>query len=333
MSIGFEQPFMAVAALVIIPLIIFLSRFFGNPFAVSLPLGAPGGIPFKPPVKIGGLIRALRILEYCGVFLLFLGAAGPQITSNKTIWLGRGVDILFILDSSPSMAALDMNGASRFNAARGLLRDFSAHRPADNIGLVAAGSEASLLLAPSGDREILYERLDQLRIGELGDGTALGDALALAAYHMEKSQAERKAVILITDGENNAGAVHPETAAKILGNMGISLWVIGIGSGGNVPIDYTDPVTNIRRTGAFDSRYNPENLRSISRAAGGELLLAPTADALSGAFARIDDRETVVARAGVTSIHRSFRVPVLVSALALLAGVRIIRRFFMGALR
>jgi len=337
MNIGFERPLLALAALLIVPLVIFASRFFRNPFTVSIPLGAPGGIPFKAPLNIEWLIRALRIPQYAGLVLLLLGAAGPEITVSKTVWLNRGADILFVLDISPSMAALDMNGVSRYDAARSLLKEFAGRRPADNIGLVAVGSDASLLCAPTSDRQALYSRLDQLRIGELGDGTALGDGLAIAALHLEKSavtrnDAPRRAVILVTDGENNAGAVHPETAATMLGNGGVSLWVIGVGSGGEVPIDYTDPLTNTRRTGLYDSHFNTESLRRISQAGGGEWLPAQSAGALHEAFALIDDRELVVGRAGLSASKRSCRAPFLLAALALFAAVRFIRRFFLGAL-
>jgi Ca-activated chloride channel family protein len=341
MSLVFERPFVAAAALIIIPALVYGARFFKNPFTVSVPLGAPGGIPFKSPLKIEGLIKALRFLEYAGIFLLFIGLAGPEVSITKTVWLNRGADILFVLDISPSMAALDMNGVSRFNAARSLLKDFAERRPTDSIGLAAVGSEAMLLLPPVTDREALYMRLEQLRLGELGDGTALGDGLAIAAFHLDRTGAPqttgtsggpRRAVILITDGENNAGAVHPETAATLVGSMGISLWVIGIGSSGEVPIDYVDPATGMRRTGIFDSRFDEDTLRRISQAGDGRWLSAPSAQALSDAFALIDDQELVVNRAGVRSSRRPCHAPFLLAALALLAGVRFIRQFFLGAL-
>ena len=333
---SFERPFMVVAALIIVPLIILVMRFFKNLRTVSVPLGAPGGQPFKSPLRIEGLIRALRILEYAGIFLLFIGAAGPRLTRSSTVWLNRGADILFILDISPSMAALDMNGLSRFSAARGLLKDFAERRPSDNIGLVAVGSDAALLLPPVADRQALFSRLENLRIGELGDGTALGDGLAIAAYHLKKTSApgaiSRKAAILITDGENNAGAINPETAAAIIGSLDISLWVIGVGSGGEVPIDYIDPATGMRRTGVFSSRYDEESLNKISQAGGGRWLSAASTSALNKAFSYIDDQEMAVALAGVKTTARSCRLPFLSAALILLAGVRFFRRFFLGAL-
>jgi Ca-activated chloride channel family protein len=260
-----------------------------------------------------------------------VSAAGPVIKINETLWLNRGADILFVIDTSPSMAALDMDGASRFNAARKLIFDFAERRPSDGIGLAAVGNDAALLVPPTTDRRALLDRLERLRIGELGDGTALGMGLATAAFHLEKSTAPRRAVVLITDGENNAGAVHPETAAAMLRDQGISLWVIGIGSGGEVPIDYVDPVTHMRRTGLFDSRYDSENLRRLSISGGGTYITAPSAGALAAAFARLDETELVVRRSGVVSRSRSCAIPFIIAGFALLALVRFTMRVFLGA--
>ncbi len=211
-----ERPILAIAALVIFPIAIALAKKLGSPFTASVPLGPPGGAPFKAPYNLRGIINTLYALEYCGVFLLFIAASGPVMQISETIWLNRGADILFVLDVSPSMAAIDMDGLNRFNAARRLLKDFALSRPSDGIGLVAVGDDAALLIPPTTDRDLLAARLENLRIGEMGNGTALGMGIAIAAYHLEKSKAPRKAVVLISDGENNAGAIHPETAAAML---------------------------------------------------------------------------------------------------------------------
>jgi Ca-activated chloride channel family protein len=155
--------------------------------------------------------------------------------------------------------------------------------------------------------------------------------LAVAAYHLEKSAAPRRAAILISDGENNAGAIHPETAAAMFKDIGASLWVIGIGSGGEVHIDYIDPFTRIRRTGILDSRYDTEALRKISSAGGGTWISAPSADSLASAFARLDDQELVVRRSGIVTRSRPCHLPFMIAALSIIAAVHFIRRFFLGA--
>jgi Ca-activated chloride channel family protein len=330
-SFGFERPLIALAAFIIVPLAIYLARRLGSPLTASIPLGPVGGVPFKGSFSLGRIVRVLRVMEYCGAFLLFLCAAGPVIKTSETVWLNRGADILFVLDISPSMAALDMAGTSRYSIARNLLINFAERRPSDGIGLVAVGNDAVLLLPPTTDRKLLTSRLEELQLGEMGDGTALGMGLAVAAYHLGQSTAPRRAAVLISDGENNAGAIHPETAAAVYKDTGISLWVIGIGSGGEVPIDYIDPFTRIRRTGLFDSRYDTEALRRIGSAGGGTWIPAPSADALTEAFVRIDDQEMVVRRSGLVTRSRPCHQPVLIIALGLIAAARFVRRFFLGA--
>ena len=330
MSFSFDNPFLVIAAFIIIPLAVFIYSRMKDPFVATLPLGAPGGVPFKTS-QISGIVNLLKFLEVTGVLLLFISAAGPSIKTSETVWLNRGADIIFILDVSPSMAAIDMDGGNRFNAGRTLLLDFAQRRPSDSIGLVAVGEDAAFMLPPTTDREALQLRLEQLQIGELGDGTALGTGLAVAAYHLDKSNARRKAAVLITDGENNAGSIHPETAAGILRDMGVSFWVIAVGSAGEVPIDYIDPYTRIRSTGIFDSRYDTESLRRLAASGGGVYIAAANTTALTEAFLRLDESEMTVLRASIISRRRSVSLQFLVPAGLLIAAAKFTRRFILGA--
>ncbi|MDR0759936.1 MAG: VWA domain-containing protein [Treponema sp.] len=329
MSIGFERPLLIPVGAVIIIILCGVSRFFRDALTLEIPLGPPGGVPFKPVLNLTLLVKLLGIPELCGVFLLFAAAAGPRLVSTEIVWLDRGADVLFVLDTSPSMAGLDMDGRTRFAAARDMVLDFANHRPADAIGLVAVGNEASLLLPPTVDRPLLYSRLETLRIGELGDGTALGLGLAIAALHIRGSSAPRRAVALITDGENNAGPVHPETAAEVLRTSGASLWVIGVGSAGEVPIDYVDPILKVRRTGSFDSRFDPESLRAIARTGGGTFIAAPSERAFAEAFARFADAEMTVGRSGTVSRTEDIQRQVSLAALVLILLPRFIRRWIL----
>ena len=330
MNLGFDRPFLAAAAFVIIPLAAYILSRMKNPFVAAVPLGAPGGVPFKAP-QIGGLVKFLKFLEILGVFLLFFSAAGPTINRTETVWLNRGADIVFVLDVSPSMAALDMDGKNRFDTARNLIGEFALRRPSDNIGLVATGSEAGLLVPPTTDRDSLILRLDRLMIGEFGEGTALGMGLAVAAYHLEKSNARRKVAVLLTDGENNAGEIHPETAAAMLREIGASLWVIGIGSAGEVPIDYIDPFTKVRRTGIFDSRFDTESLRRLTFAGAGTYIYAPSAGSFAAAFSQLDEEEITVQVSRNITLRRSCCLHFLIPAIILLGAVKISRRL-LGAI-
>jgi len=330
-NFGFDNIFIFICAFFIVPFALIIFSRMKDPFVAAIPLGAPGGTPFKTS-HINGIVRLLKFLELVGLFLLFFSAAGPSMKTAEIVWLNRGADIIFILDVSPSMAAIDMDGKNRYEAGKRLITDFAGRRPTDSIGLVAFGEDAALLLPPTSDRQALELRLEQLKVGEMGDGTALGMGIAVAAYHLDKSSAKRKIAVLITDGESNAGSIHPETAADLLRELGISFWVIAVGSMGEVPIDYVDPHTKIRRAGIFDSRYDSESLRRLSAIGGGTFITAVNADAFAGAFSQLDDAEITVQRSRVVNRMTSVSFQFLLAAVILLAGVKIIRRFLLRAM-
>jgi Ca-activated chloride channel family protein len=274
----------------------------------------------------------LHFLELTGIFFLFIAAAGPNFVVTEMVWLNRGADIFFVLDISPSMAGIDMGGRNRFEAARGMMMDFAERRSQDAIGLIAVGQDAALLVPLTTDRGSLYSRLDTLAIGEMGDGTALGTGLSMAAFHIGKSQAPRRAVVLITDGENNAGTIHPQAAAALIGDLGVSLWVIAVGSSGEVPINYVDPITNMRRIGTFESRYDPEDLKTIADSAHGQWIYAPQAEAFAAAFSQLDQSEMVIRRSVPVRREEPLYIIFVIASITLLWGVRFVRRYILGAL-
>jgi Ca-activated chloride channel family protein len=331
--IGFETPAVLFIGAALFVLGFILSRFRKDEVVFSVPLGAPGGTSFKPPFGVDSLVRLLRAGTIAALALLVIASSGPVFISSTTVWLSRGADIVFILDVSPSMAGIDMNGKNRFDAARDLVRSFAMTRPQDALGLIALGADAALLVPPTLDREAFFTRLDGLRIGELGDGTAIGTALALASLHIRNFRdSSRHSVVLITDGENNAGAVHPENAAASLRSSGAGFWVIGLGGAGEVPIDYVDPLTKIRRTGTFDSSYDHNSLRAIAAKGGGVYLAAPSDDGFAAAFARLDSGEFTIGRSGVLRRRIPLHEPLIIAGALLLLVVRVLRRHVLGAL-
>jgi Ca-activated chloride channel family protein len=331
-KMSFEYPILIIGGIIAIIGSFWLSRFMKDAVTIDVPLGSPGGVPFKPPAIFSTLMRIVKFAGFLGIILFFIAAAGPILVSAQTVWLSRGADIIFALDISPSMAGLDMNNKSRFTASVNLIREFAQKRPADSVGLVAIGKDASLIMPPTTDRDALFSRLDALQLGELGDGTALGLGLAIAALHIGNSNAPRKAVALITDGENNAGAVHPSAAAALFPELGVSLWVIAVGSNGEIPIDYIDPFTKVRRTGFFESRFDPENLKTIAAKGNGAYISAPSASAFAEAFARFDQEETSVPRSSVITKTKSLFRPFAAASILLLLVARFIRKYLAGML-
>jgi Ca-activated chloride channel homolog len=264
--------------------------------AILFSIAVDGGAVFSSPSPSPHFMRFLSLLRAIGFVCLLLAASGPVLLHRELVYLGRGAEILFVLDTSPSMSAKDMEGQRRFDAALRLLRDFAADRPNDAIGLVCLGSEAALMVPATLDRSVLNARLDTLKIGELGDDTALGAGLAIAALHLHHSSSPLKAVVLLTDGESNAGAVHPQTAATILAQSEVRLWVIGLGSKGMVPLEYRDPVSGELKAGLYQSGFDSTALRAIAEAADGTYIEAPSLEAFEQAFSRFDSTERVSVR-------------------------------------
>lgn len=245
-----------------------------------------------------------------GLIALLIAAAGPSVSEKERVHLNRGLDILLVLDESPSMAAQDFSPVNRFETARNVLSEFIDRRNSDSIGIVAFGDQAALRVPPTRDYETLHSRLAGLKIMEMGQGTAIGMGIAVACVHLQHSQAQNKIAILITDGKNNAGEIPPLSAAKIAAEMGVRVYTIGVGTRGEVPIELEDPNTGNIIRGKIDSEYDEGLLQEISRLTGGEFFTATSPGSLESVFNDIDSLETVQQRVRVDiktePIHREF---------------------------
>ncbi len=317
---------LVLAALPLIPLFRHLRRRSRLPVC----LGPDGGEAFNASSRRSLLSRVPLVFEFFAFLLLLFVAAGPQTMERLRVQLDRGGDVLFIVDVSPSMSARDMDGASRFERARELIRNFSADHPASSLGLIAVASTAVPVCPPTVDHAHFLAALDELRIGFYGEGTALGSGIATAVLHLSSSTAPGRRIVLLTDGENNAGDIHPLTAARLARDRGIDLEIIATGKKGQTVIDYIDPHSGTPHHGSFLSRYDDAAFAAMAREAGGTWLAADDSAALAEAFSRIS-RQTISGgriRDEFRS-HSLFRGPLL-AALALFALAALLRRSVSG---
>jgi Ca-activated chloride channel family protein len=118
----------------------------------------------------------------------------------------------------------------------------------------------------------------------------------------------------------------------MLAKMGVSLWVIGVGSRGEIPVNYVDPLTRVRRTGTFESRFSPESLEKIAQSGQGTWIYASHAEAFVSAFSRLDQGEMTIRRSGLSRSEQPFHGIFISGGLLLILGVRLIRRLVLGAL-
>ena len=235
------------------------------------------------------------VLETLGLLLVIVALARPQRVVRLAASDRFGIDIVVALDASGSMAAEDFRPRNRFVVAKDLLTEFIRRRLDDRIGVVTFGSRAATRVPITYDRRIAEAILDKAEIGEHGNGTAIGHALATAVNRLRTSKTRSRVVILVTDGVNNSGSIDPLVAAQLAARSGIKVYTIGVGSEGPVPLPvkrqnpFTGQIetiyTHIR--GELDEKV----LSAIASTTGGEYFRATDAQALSGVLNRIDQLE------------------------------------------
>ena len=283
----------------------------------------------KPAYPGRGLKAADRIafsLFLLGGFVLAAALAGPGRIEYEEIHLSRGADILFVVDQSPSMAARDFDPDNRLGAAKEFMKSFIRERENDSIGLVSFGRDAALRFPPTLDYEALSGLIDGLEIMEFGDGTAVGTALAVACAHLNAGDPGDKIIILFTDGENNAGDIQPVSAAHLASSLGITVYTIGLGTEGEIPLEYTDPSTGKRFSGLYQSGFDEESLKLIADLTGGTYFHAVGRGILTRIGEIIDSLETREVRTAIEPKHTPYHRQFILAGFILVAAGFIVRK-------
>ena len=289
----FGSPFWLLVALIVIARIVLLirdrRRRFGAFTIPSMTLVSPK-LPFR--ARFAGLPFVLE----CGAALMMIVAlARPQRVVRMASSDRYGIDIVVALDASGSMAAEDFRPRNRFTVAKELIGDFISRRQDDRIGIVTFGVRAATRVPITYDREIAQTILDRAQVGENGDGTAIGHAIATAVNRLRTSRTRTRVIILVTDGVNNAGSIEPMTAANIASKYGIKIYTIGVGSRGAVPIPVKrqDSLTGeiVTSYQLIRADLDEETLSAIAKSTGGEYFRATDARTMSNVLDRIDKLE------------------------------------------
>jgi Ca-activated chloride channel family protein len=196
--------------------------------------------------------------------------ARPEIVANVAV---HDAAIVLCIDTSGSMSATDIS-PTRSEASRAAAASFIDSVPdGTRIGIVAFSAAAVPLGPLSDDRAVEREALARLPAPD--GGTAIGDALVIASRMLPP--AGRRAIVLVTDGVNNAGSDPIEVAAA-LGAQGISIFTIGIGTNGSgMTIPGTDE----------DAALDEEALQQIAQSANGTYARVGDAGALQQKLAGV----------------------------------------------
>lgn len=240
-----------------------------------------------PWLRIRFLPTLLRSLALAlGVVAL----ARPQEVDRRVERTTEGIDIMMVLDVSTSMRAQDFQ-PNRFEAAREVATEFTRGRTNDRIGLIVFSAEAFTQVPLTLDYSFLRRMMQDVEIGMIQDGTAIGTALATAVNRLEGSEAESKVIILLTDGQNNRGEIDPTTAGEVAATMGARVYTIGVGSQGSAPYTVTRPFGGQRQV-QMPVEIDEEMLRTVAQSTGGRYFRATDREALETIYEEIGELET-----------------------------------------
>jgi Ca-activated chloride channel family protein len=271
------------------------------------------------PVTLMQRVRRLMPWLYgLGLCLVILGLARPQSGKSESRITGEGIAIELVLDISGSMEAIDFQlggkDVSRLEAVKHVIGEFVlgskssglSGRKDDLVGVVAFGGFADSKCPLTLDHGALVDIVRGLEIpkpirdrrGRVVNSqslkedlaTAIGDGLALGIDRLRGASAKSKVVVLLTDGDNNAGAVDPREAAKIARELGIKVYTIGIGRNGVVPVPQEDEFGQKMLVPA-QFRIDEELLRDMASTAGGEYFHAADSAGLAKVYSQIDRME------------------------------------------
>lgn len=262
------------------------------------------------------LLGALKI----SAFICFVIALSrPQTISAEKISETQGIDIVIALDISGSMQAMDFQPSNRIEVAKEEAKKFIRGRNHDRIGLVVFSSQSFTQCPLTLDYDILIRLLDEVQVGLIKDGTAIGLAIANAVNRLRDSTAKSKVIILITDGANNSGNIDPLTAAELAKTFGIKIYTIGVGKEGLVPFPVDDPLFGRRYVQAKVDMDEP-TLIKIANVTGGQYFRARDEKSLAEIYQTIDRMEKTKIEVKEFSTYDEQFIYFLIPGLLCLAG-------------
>jgi Ca-activated chloride channel family protein len=296
--------------LVLVPLIWWSWKHPSRPAVTWSSIDVARRMPRTWAIRLQWLVPMLRIAAIvCLVALL----ARPIKGDSQVLRHTEGVAIELLLDRSGSMRAVDMDPgnlrANRLHVARLVAEDFIMGagdlpgRKHDLIGLISFASVPRVSAPLTFDYDYLTHAIGATRIAteQEGQGTAIGDALALAVSRLSELEDRpdltsddiaSRIVILLTDGEDTDSEIPPLQAAEIAAAMGVKVYTIAVGTpgGGLVPVPVIDPfgreVIDYRPV-----RVDVEMLKAIADRTGGAFYQAVDADSLRAVYEAIDQLE------------------------------------------
>jgi len=270
----------------------------------------------------GARRMALPALRSLALVLIVVALARPQAGSTTAKVHREGVDVVLAVDVSGSMLAEDFTledeRASRLEVVKSVVDAFVAARPQDRIGLVLFGERAYTQRPLTLDHGWLRQNLARAKVGMIEDGTAVGAGIATSVNRLRASTAKSKFVVLLTDGQQNAGTLAPHTAAEAAAALGIKVYTVGAGTRGMAPYPATDLFGNkVYRPISVD--IDEDALKKVAEITKARYFRATDTESLREIYGEIDRAEKTEFEAPEFTEYREIYPYMLWPALLLFA--------------
>jgi Ca-activated chloride channel family protein len=275
--------------LLLVPALVYLQFRFreARPTFIYSNIGPLGALRPSWWVRLAWVPSALRMVA---LTLALVALARPQAGARSEEVLTEGVDILLAIDISSSMKTEDFKPKNRLQAAKEVVAEFIVSRPHDRLGMVVFAARAITKCPLTLDHDILLTLLEDVQIGNIEDGTAIGTALAISVNRLKDSPAKSRIIILLTDGVNNRGEIDPLTAAELAKTFGIKTYTVGAGTEGYAPYPFEDPVYGTVYQDVL-VEIDEETLQKIADVTEGQYFRATDAESLVEVYNQIDAME------------------------------------------
>jgi len=269
-------------------LVIYYWRLFSLKSGAMIYSGLADFTSFRSNWRIW-LLRFNPLLVVASLAFIVVAMARPQLENQTIEKKTEGIDIMLVLDISTSMKAEDLK-PNRFDAAKAVAIDFVNRRVSDRIGLAIFARKSFTVVPPTLDYDLVKKLIREVEMGVVEDGTAIGMGLATAVNRLKDSRSESKVIILLTDGQNNAGEIDPVTAADLAASFEIKVYTIGAGTRGMAPYPVYDDVFG-KRYQNIEVDIDEKMLTDVARKTGGAYYRATNTTRLKEIYNRIDALE------------------------------------------
>ncbi|MEM9884739.1 MAG: VWA domain-containing protein [Bacteroidota bacterium] len=287
-GIQFVHPFFFLLLLVL-PIVAFYAWQQRQKRQVNLKMSSLQALANSSSLR-GQLRILLPLFRALSFIALVIAMARPQSILEEQEIKAEGIDIVLVMDLSSSMLAQDFK-PDRLEVSKAVAAEFVRKREFDRIGLVVFAGESFTQCPLTSDHNIVLEFLSQLECGMLEDGTAIGMGLSGAVNRLKESEAKSKVVILLTDGDNNAGYIKPITAAEIAEEFDVKVYTIGVGTMGSAYAPVGRLPNNRYRFGLVTVKIDEALLRQIAEMTGGKYFRATDNESLQRIYDEIDELE------------------------------------------